>query len=202
MNSRAGQAIGGRSLTRGYRGSPCHSLDRGRRRGDGTARSRPPPHRADEALLVRRRCGTLSAGTASDFCIGTYPWRQAAASRALGAKKTRRRRLPAYSCSVHTLSRLAARGGRLDSPDDAQADRREADVRRRAAAFVGRRAAGLPTPGPVAAGCCLRAKRSSALDRRLASRGSASCAPAWLCSKGQVRRWHASSARAGRGRWR
>jgi hypothetical protein len=54
---------------------------------------------------------------------------------------------------------------------------------------------------PMVAGCCLRAKRSSALGGRLAGRGSASCAPAWR-STGQGRRWHASSARAGRGRWR
>ena len=81
-------------------------------------------------------------------------------------------------------SRLAARGGRLHSPDDAQADRREADVRRRAAAFVGRRAAGLPTPGPVAAGSCLRAERSSD-ERRSGGRGSASCAPAG-CSQGKA----------------
>ena len=33
----------------------------------------------------------------------------------------------------HALSCLAARGGRLHRPDDAQAERREADVRRRAA---------------------------------------------------------------------
>ena len=44
----------------------------------------------------------------------------------------------------HALSCLAARGGRLHRPDDAQAERREVDVRRRAAAFVGHRAAGLP----------------------------------------------------------
>ena len=46
----------------------------------------------------------------------------------------------------HALSCLAARGGRLHCPDDAQAERREADVRRRAAALVGLRAAGLPRP--------------------------------------------------------
>jgi hypothetical protein len=38
----------------------------------------------------------------------------------------------------------AARGGRLHCPHDARAGRREADVGRRAAAFVGRRAAGSP----------------------------------------------------------
>jgi FG-GAP-like repeat/ASPIC and UnbV len=44
----------------------------------------------------------------------------------------------------HALSCLAARGGRLHRPDDAQAERREADVRRRAAASLGHPAAGLP----------------------------------------------------------
>ena len=47
-------------------------------------------------------------------------------------------------CLCHALSCLAARGGRLHCPDDAQAEPREADVRRRAVAFVGRRAAGSP----------------------------------------------------------
>jgi hypothetical protein len=63
--------------------------------------------------------------------------------------------------------------------------------------------AGYPsaTPASVAAGCCLRAERSSAPGRCLGGRVSASCAPAWS-SKGQGRRWRASSARAGRARWR
>jgi hypothetical protein len=50
----------------------------------------------------------------------------------------------------HALSCLAARGGRLHCRDDAQAERREADVRRRAAAFVGHRAAGSPRKQPPA----------------------------------------------------
>jgi hypothetical protein len=50
----------------------------------------------------------------------------------------------------HALSCIAARGGRLHRPDDAQAEPRGADVRRRAAAVVGRRAAGSPRlQGPV-----------------------------------------------------
>ena len=44
----------------------------------------------------------------------------------------------------HALCCLAARGGRLHGPDDAQAEPREADVRRRAAAFGRHRAAGSP----------------------------------------------------------
>ena len=46
--------------------------------------------------------------------------------------------------ALHAFSCLAARGGRLHRPNDAQAERREADVRRRAAAFVGHPAAGSP----------------------------------------------------------
>ena len=49
----------------------------------------------------------------------------------------------------HALSGLAARGGRLHRPDDARAERREADVRRRAAAFLGHPTAGSPT-NPIA----------------------------------------------------
>ena len=44
----------------------------------------------------------------------------------------------------HALSCLAARGGRLHPLDDAQAEPRGPDVRRRTTGFVGRRAAGLP----------------------------------------------------------
>ena len=47
----------------------------------------------------------------------------------------------------HALSCLAARGGRLHRPENAEVEPREADVRRRAAAFVGHRAAGLPRRG-------------------------------------------------------
>ena len=47
----------------------------------------------------------------------------------------------------HAPGRLAARGGGLHSPDDAQTGPREADVGRRAVALVGHRAAGLPRSG-------------------------------------------------------
>ena len=105
---------------------------------------------------------------------------------------------------IRMAGRAAAIRARLHTPFDAE-DRPPSHPGHTPTGHdIFRRASGcwFATPGPVAAGCCLRAKRSSALDRRLAGRGSASCAPAWLCSKGQGRRWHASSARAGRGRWR
>ena len=44
----------------------------------------------------------------------------------------------------HALNCLSPRSGRVDSPEDAQAGRREADVRRRAAAFLGHQTAGSP----------------------------------------------------------
>jgi hypothetical protein len=66
-----------------------------------------------------------------------------------GARARRRHRDPPVRATSgrlpsHALSCLAARGGRLHSPGDAQAEPSEADVRRRAAALVGHRAAGLP----------------------------------------------------------
>jgi hypothetical protein len=66
----------------------------------------------------------------------------------------------------HALSCLAARGGRLHCRDDAQAERREADVRRRAAAFVGHRAAGSPRTEwrarPVAGDIAIRSQAGPA----------------------------------------
>ncbi len=44
----------------------------------------------------------------------------------------------------HALNCLSPRSGRVDSPDDAHAGRREPDVRRRAAAFLGHQTAGSP----------------------------------------------------------
>jgi hypothetical protein len=58
------------------------------------------------------------------------------------------------------------------------------------------------TPGLVAAGCWLRAERSC--DPRAGVwqvSGERVMRSPW-CSTGQGRRWHASSERAGRGRWR
>jgi hypothetical protein len=51
---------------------------------------------------------------------------------------------PTALLECHALSCLAARGGLLHRPGDAQAEPREADVRRGAAASVTHRAAGLP----------------------------------------------------------
>jgi hypothetical protein len=76
----------------------------------------------------------------------------------------------------HALSCLAARRGRLHRPDDAQAEPREADVRRRAA-FVGHRVAGLPRRGslahegarwPMTAGASAMATRRSSAPCRTA----------------------------------
>ena len=53
----------------------------------------------------------------------------------------------------HALSRLAARGGRLHCPDDAQTEPREAELGRRAIASVAHRTAGLPPVPIVRVGC-------------------------------------------------
>ena len=66
---------------------------------------------------------------------------------------------------VHALSRLAARGGRLHRPDDAQAEPREVDVGRRAIASVGLLTAGSPRTQPSCLGraddCVARMMRKS-----------------------------------------
>jgi hypothetical protein len=52
--------------------------------------------------------------------------------------------LAAQLSQSHALSVSPSCGGRLHCPDDPRAERREPDVRHRAAAFVGHRAAGSP----------------------------------------------------------
>ena len=89
------------------------------------------------------------------------------------ASGTQRSYRPAASSRSlrQALSCVAARGGRLHSPDDAQVEPREADVRRRAAAFVGHRAAGSPrkaTPARHPSARCLW-RRLDHRDRRRAA---------------------------------
>jgi len=93
-------------------------------------------------LVASRVCTRYAAVSERHVTIAFASWTTPGRASATATKDQPSPRPSDYCNATHRLSRLARRA--LHRPDDAPSEGREADVRRRAAAFVGRAVAGSP----------------------------------------------------------
>ena len=128
--------------------SPAHALtaDRSQLEEPPTAASRSRrPSSATELEPGGDTAAFRRAGSSARRVLARFRWPAFRLARHSALDESEQRGEAATACPLgHPLSCLASRGGQLHRPDDPQVDRREADVRRRAAAPVGPWAAGSP----------------------------------------------------------